>query len=60
MSQKVTKTLLYAVLQRIHMEMTASKPARAVVLSSQDVSAGWRQVADLFSHKASIRQSWTL
>lgn len=60
MFQKVTKTLLYAVLQWIHMEMRASEPACAVVLSYQDMSAGWRQAADLFSHKASIWQSWTL
>lgn len=35
MFQKVTKALLYAGLQQVHMEMRASKPACAVVLSTR-------------------------
>lgn len=35
MFQKVTKALLYAGLQQVRMEMRASKPACAVVLSTR-------------------------
>ena len=56
MFQKVTKTLFYTVLPQLLTEMRAGNPACAVILSYQDVRAGWGQAANLLHVLAVTKQ----